>query len=71
MLNDLYKNNNFGIPNVSEYTDGIIDDYVKAFYEKNKKRTTFIDVAVPQNTNVRQQPKANIFENTKPDSKPK
>jgi hypothetical protein len=28
-------------------------------------------VAVPQNTNVRQQPKANIFENTKPDSKPK
>jgi hypothetical protein len=71
MLNDLYRNNNFGIPNISEYTDEVIDTYVKAFYEKRLKRTTFADVAIPQNTKIWHQTQANMFGNSKPDSKPK
>ena len=70
MLNDLYKNNQFGIPNISEYTDGIIDNYVKAFYEKNQKRTTFTDEIATQNTNVRYPKQINTIY-VKPDSKPK
>lgn len=71
MLNDLYKNNIFGIPNISEYTDGIIDNYVKSFYEKNQKRTTFTDAVDPQNTNVRYPKQTNTIGYEKPDSKPK
>ena len=71
MLNDLYKNNNFGVPNVTEYTDGAIDNYVKAFYEKNQKRTTFADVVTPQNKNIWYPSQANIFGNQKQDSKSK
>ncbi|MEI6774591.1 MAG: hypothetical protein WCL18_07590 [bacterium] len=40
MIIDLHKNNVFGIPNVSEYTDEIIEGYIDAFHIKYTKSTT-------------------------------
>jgi len=71
MLNDLYENSQFGIQKISEYTDEVIDTYVTAFYEKNQKHTTAINEGIPKNTNIRYPSQANIFGNSKPDSKPK
>jgi hypothetical protein len=71
MLNDLYRNNQFGIPNMSEYTDEVIDNYVRSFHEKKQKHAKAIDDIMSQNTNIWYPKQTNTLNYEKPDSKPK
>jgi hypothetical protein len=38
MLNDLYRNDVFGIPNVSKYSDEVVDQYLVVFQKKYEKK---------------------------------